>query len=338
MVYRSAFIALVSLIVLIFVGAIVRATGSGLGCPDWPTCWGCLVPPTSAEQIDVSRIDLEKFKRQAERRGIDPESVTRETVLESFNPVHTWVEFVNRLTSLPLGFSTLMLAITSLFWKSKHRRWIVLLAWLSLIDVLFNAYLGAVVVRTGLQPGIITAHMAMAFLLICVLVTVLRLSSDGTALQIPVSLSRSLLALSAAFCMTLLAEGLLGSQVREHTDRLASESSGLNRNDWIDELAGTSIYLIHRSFSWVLLLIAATLYYRSRSLDPQSRRGPRLILGLVVAMMLMGVVLAHISVYPVVQVLHVGTTAILLAATWNWILLLCECRFAANFKEAQTAR
>ena len=46
------------------------------------------------------------------------------------------------------------------------------------------------------------------------------------------------------------------------------------------------------------------------------------LIGLVVAMMLMGIVLAHIAVFQVVQVLHVGTTAVLLAVTWHWILRL----------------
>ncbi|MFP6881386.1 MAG: COX15/CtaA family protein, partial [Roseibacillus sp.] len=61
---KLALAALISVLLLLFVGAIVRATGSGLGCPDWPTCWGKLVPPTKVEQIDFEKIDLEKFRRK----------------------------------------------------------------------------------------------------------------------------------------------------------------------------------------------------------------------------------------------------------------------------------
>jgi hypothetical protein len=63
--------ALVSVLFLIFVGAIVRVTGSGMGCPDWPTCWGCLIPPTSADEVDFEKLPIEKFQRKAERMGRD---------------------------------------------------------------------------------------------------------------------------------------------------------------------------------------------------------------------------------------------------------------------------
>ena len=138
LVHRLAWIALLSLILLVVAGATVRVTGSGLGCPDWPTCWGCLIPPTSVDQIDVDKLDLEKFKKHATRKGIDPETITRETVLDSFNPVHTWIEFTNRLATLPLGFATLFLFLFSWFKRfsrGSHKGWITGLSFFCLADV-----------------------------------------------------------------------------------------------------------------------------------------------------------------------------------------------------------
>ena len=77
---KVALAALVSLFLLIFMGAIVRVTGSGMGCPDWPTCWGCLIPPWNVEQVDFEKLDIEKFRAKAERAGRDPATITVESL------------------------------------------------------------------------------------------------------------------------------------------------------------------------------------------------------------------------------------------------------------------
>ncbi len=324
-VYRLAWFALIAVIVLVVAGATVRVTGSGLGCPDWPTCWGCLIPPTSVEQIDVDKLDLEKFKKHAARKGIDPDTITRETVLDSFNPVHTWIEFSNRLATLPLGIATLLLALFS-FGAKRKKTWIIGLAWFCLLDVAANAIMGAIVVRSGLQPGIITLHMALAFLLIAVLVTIIWLSRpEQSGEKIAAPMRRKLQIVSLIFFTCLVGEGLLGSQLRERTDELAMTAEteqGIEREKWSEELGSTLIYKVHRSFSWSLLLTSGLLFFWVARNSEWQTIEPKLIFAMVVAMMLMGVVLGHIAIFAVVQVLHVGMTAILLAVTWHWIARL----------------
>lgn len=325
MVYRLAWVSLVSVIILVLAGATVRVTGSGLGCPDWPTCWGCLIPPTSIDQIDVNKLDLEKFKKQAVRKGIDPDTITRETVLQSFDPVKTWIEFCNRLATLPLGLATLLLALCSLAAK-RHRWWIILLSWFCLLDVIANAIMGAIVVRTGLQPGVITLHMALAFLLIAVLVSIVWLSRPQTVVQpMTPATKQRLQAVSLIFFACLFAEGLLGSQLREQTDELlisADTHQAVERQDWHETLATTWVYKVHRSFSWTLLVSSAVLFYWNWLRREQAAPEPKWILIMVLAMMLMGIVLGHVEIYAWVQVLHVGLTSILLAVTWHWIMRL----------------
>ena len=189
--------------------------------------------------------------------------------------------------------------------------------------MVINAVMGAQVVASGLQPGIITLHMALAFLLIVVLVTIIWLSRPDRQLT-PVGQTnlRPLLVISILFFACLFAEGLLGSQVREQTDELAQAAGQLSRDQWAAELATTWIYKIHRSFSWSLLISAGLMLLLALRIPSVRFVEPKWIMAMVLAMMLMGVVMAHIAVYQVVQVLHVGTTAVLLAVTWHWIIRL----------------
>lgn len=305
--------AFLAVALLIFVGAIVRVTGSGLGCPDWPRCWGYLIPPTSVEGIELDDRTYEKIRAKGERRGLPSEELTRERILESFNPVHTWIEYVNRLTSLPVGLLTLGTFVMS-FWQRSVRPTVFWGAFLCLLIVLLNAWMGARVVFSGLKPGIITLHMALAFLLV-VLQVYVAWRGTGRPWAMPVGQGRGVLrALVLGLILLVVVEGVMGSQVREMTDELAKSHLGESRADWIGELEEATVYLLHRSFSWLLVVGTATWFWLGRK-----SRGGRShwleigVLGLMLAMMVLGVIMAHIAVYEVVQVLHVGLTALILA-------------------------
>ncbi len=165
---KIATAALVSVILLLFVGAIVRVTGAGMGCPDWPRCWGLLIPPTHVSQVDFETLPIEQFQRKAARMGRDPETITPASLAAEFNPRHVWTEFVNRLCSLPVGFLTLGTFVLSFTWR-KTKPLVFYLSFASLFLVLANAWMGARVVFSGLSPGVLTIHLAMAMLLICTL-------------------------------------------------------------------------------------------------------------------------------------------------------------------------
>ena len=162
---KLATAALVSVLVLMFVGAIVRVTGAGMGCPDWPTCWGCLIPPTKVEEVDFSKLPIEKFQRKAERMGRDPATISEESLRQEFNPRHVWTEFMNRLSSLPVGFFSLATFIAA-FWQREKRPLVFWMAFTSLAVVLINAWMGARVVYSGLSPGVLTTHLALAMALL----------------------------------------------------------------------------------------------------------------------------------------------------------------------------
>ncbi len=327
---KLATAALVSVLVLMFVGAIVRVTGAGMGCPDWPTCWGCLIPPTQVEQVDFSKLPIEKFQRKAERMGRDPATITEESLRREFNPRHVWTEFVNRLSSLPVGFFSLTTFIAA-FWQREKRPLVFWLAFTSLAVVLINAWMGARVVYSGLSPGVLTTHLALAMGLLGTLAYCAWRGTDAPwrISMDPVPLARLRRAVTLLL-VVIVAEGILGSQVREMTDELAKLHLHADRSTWALELEGSWKYLLHRSFSWVVLggtLWAWILTTRHRT--GGAGRVERVVLGIVLAQMLLGLVMSQVHIYSWVQVLHVGLAAILLTFVWLWRFGLSGDRTAA---------
>ncbi|MEN8774173.1 MAG: COX15/CtaA family protein [Akkermansiaceae bacterium] len=310
-VQKLAFLSILLLIVLIFAGAIVRVTGSGLGCPDWPTCWGALIPPTSIERVDKDYLEekLPKFKKSAKRFGQDPDEITVEKLLEEYDPLQTWIEFTNRLLALPVLLANFLLMLACLRSRIMLKQGIIAFAL-----VIISALTGIVVIASGLRSGVVTIHMALAFLQLFVLTYLYwagvrsgesRSSIDGPSRpQVMVLLS----------CVMI--EWAMGSQIREVTDELMMERGIESRGTWIDEISDSLIYLIHRSFSWSILIAALWLGHKSKW------RGlvPRFVLGLVFALMIMGLILSSSGIHASVQVLHVGVAGALVAAVYYWWL------------------
>ena len=320
MFQKVALAALIFTLFLMFVGAVVRATGAGMGCPDWPKCWGQYIPPTSAEQIDAESLPIEKYQEKAKRYGRDPSEVTRENVIAEFNPVHTWTEFVNRLCSLPIGlFTVLTLAMSFRYIKKKPI--IPLLAFAATFLVGLNAWMGAQIVYSGLKSGTITTHMTLAILLLCVQVGIVWLASEERW-RIKVSqMGRNLKWYGLVAFAFIILEGIMGSQVREMTDALKKSHGDAPRIEWSAELEETWMYLVHRSFSWAVLMTTLMFYWVVRS----CRIGgagwhEKVILGIVLAQMVLGLVLSQVGILPVVQVLHIGLSSVLVTVFFHWML------------------
>lgn len=318
---RLAVATFIAVELLIFVGAAVRASGSGLGCPDWPFCYGCWLPPTKAADIDFSKLDLEKFRRKAAQHGRDPATITEESLRAEFDPVATWIEYLNRLTSLPVGITSLLLFVVS-FGQIKQKRFGVFLAGVSAFAlVLLNAWLGARVVLSGLKPGIITLHMALAILLQCVLVyAAWRGTSTPWRLSATERITSHLRTLGWLLFLLIVIEGVMGSQVRELTDSLAKSHAGELRSQWVGELERSWVYLIHRSFSW--LIVGCTLWWlwKARSVLVKLGWLEWGVAGIVFTQMFLGLILAHVGIVGVVQVLHIGLSSLLVSGLFLWLL------------------
>ena len=319
---KLAAAALISVLFLLFVGATVRVTGAGMGCPDWPTCWGLLIPPTHVEQVDFDKLPIEKFQKKAERMGRERSSITRESLREEFNPRHVWTEFLNRLTSLPVGFFTLSTFIAS-FWLRKSRPHIFWLSFAAVILVMANAIMGAMLVYSNLAPVLISSHLALAMALICVLVYCVWAGTDTPFKIQSSSTTNAAKVVVAILLFTTIVEGILGAQIREMTDELAKSHIDAPRAIWIKDLEQSGIYLLHRSFSWVILLVTVGAFWLARKNQSAgttpTQKG---VLAIVLAQMVLGLVMAQVHIYSWVQLLHVGLAAILLALVFRWLLTI----------------
>jgi cytochrome c oxidase assembly protein subunit 15 len=318
---KLAYAALVSVLTLIFVGAIVRVSGAGMGCPDWPTCWGLLIPPTSVEEVDFDKLDIAKFREKAERMGRDPSTISVESLRAEFNPRHVWTEFTNRLFALPVGFLTLATFIASFRFR-KGRPYLFWLSFTALLLVLANAWMGARVVYSGIAPGVLSTHLALAMALIGVLAYCAWAGAERP-LKVEMTGNARLMRVTVLVLLIMVVvEGILGTRLREITDELAKSHIDAPRETWIGELEETVTYFIHRSFSWVLLLATVFAYTLAKRHQPggatPSQTG---VLVIMFAQMLLGLVMAQIHIYSWVQVLHVGLAGILLALVFRWLLI-----------------
>ncbi|CAN0601661.1 unnamed protein product, partial [Ectocarpus sp. 12 AP-2014] len=110
---KIAKISLVLVYLVIVAGAVVRMTGSGMGCPDWPKCFGYYIPPTDATEIkwqadrtfekgqviiwnETLQVSKETFTTTNSFNEENWEMYTKHDYAE-FNPWHTWIEYINRL-------------------------------------------------------------------------------------------------------------------------------------------------------------------------------------------------------------------------------------------------
>jgi len=184
--------------------------------------------------------------------------------------------------------------------------------------------LGKNVVESGLKPGVITLHMALAILLLCVQVYIVFAGGERKpVIRLP---ERGAWVLGLVLFLAVVFEGVMGSQVREMTDTLAKEHRDVARSEWAGELARTTVYLVHRSFSWAILALGVAFFWKTRGTSGDFALGARgTICGIVAAQMVLGVTMAHVSVFPVVQVLHIGLSSVFVASGC-WFLLAGKSR------------
>ena len=190
--FKSTIITSFILVLLvIFAGSMVRMTGSGMGCPDWPKCFGYLIPPTTEKDVfwksnfnykkGVMILRNEKFY-SAKIDFLSSNEFMSSNWLEytkhdynEFSVMNTWFEFINRFIGAIAGLSTLIMFLFSFnFLKTKPV--VTIMSFIVLLSMLFQAWLGKLVVDSNLSPYKITVHMLMAIVILSLIIFIYKKS------------------------------------------------------------------------------------------------------------------------------------------------------------------
>ena len=264
-------VTLVSLYLIFLAGSIVRMTGSGMGCPDWPKCFGYYIPPTSEEQITWqpnSTYEEGMIIIKNEELYVAEKNVTTLSEFDisnwkeytkheyaTFNKFHTWVEYINRLITVLSGFIFLFLITASLKFR-KENKWIPIIAFSAFFLMLVEAFLGKLVVDSNLKPTMITLHMVIGLFIIGFILRLLFIIRKEKTVFKYHSLFNMLLIVSIVFSLIQIA---MGTQVRQFIDEQV-KLFGFENKEY--SLMNPSFkFYFHRSFTIAIILVNFGLFY-----------------------------------------------------------------------------
>ena len=255
--------SLILIFLVIVAGATVRVTGSGMGCPDWPKCFGYLIPPIEREQLEwksefsynkneiIIFNESLKIAKSNFKSGIEYNKLNWAPYLKHdysvFNVYHTWIEFINRLLGAIAGIATLAMLFYSLSYWRKNKI-IVLGSLLIVLGMGFQAWLGKEVVDSNLMPLKITIHMLMALIILALLVLILYITNQNS---VNIKKNKTLIYITSfGFFLTLI-QIFSGTQVRQFIDIQMNEYP--NQFELWLKFAPIKFYF-HRSFSIIILI------------------------------------------------------------------------------------
>lgn len=335
-IFRKLGIAtLIFIYLLILAGGIVRSTGSGMGCPDWPKCFGAWIPPTEASALPVDYKDIYANKRKEKNVRLAgyldywgftqlSKKMRNDTSMyyeADFNVYKTWVEYINRLIGVLVGFLILFSLVFS-FSYLKQDILIPILSFISLVLVGFQAWIGSLVVSTNLLGGMITFHMMLAVLLVFVVIyTVARSFPILPQVSKLHQLKQLNWVLGVAILLSVI-QVVLGTQVRESIDVVAKVLGDSQRAKWIDELGLT--FYIHRSFSLLVLFVHGFLIYLLRKNTQSSiiYKNTVALFGILVLELMSGVMMAYFAIPSFLQPVHLVLAVVALGLQFYTFLLL----------------
>jgi len=331
---KTNLLSVAILFLLILAGGVVRSTGSGMGCPDWPKCFGCLVPPTSASDLPANYkeqyVEGRMKKNQRFAKTLDVFGYTDlarrlrqdKSILipEEFNAAKTWTEYVNRLIGATSGILLLLTAIYS-FSYSDVNKLIPFLSVFNLVLIFFQAWLGSIVVSTNLVSWIVTVHMLLALAILAISITTYHLAKVSGRPNLRVNPITRIITVLALVISVL--QITFGTEVREKIDAVSARFQGGYRSEWIKN-AG-EIFTHHRDLAILVLIINVMLYalvrkaFNKHSLQQQIMSFTFLML---ILQIVTGILLSYLALPPYAQAVHILLASLVFGAQYYLMLNL----------------
>ena len=298
---RLAQLTVISLFLVVLAGACVRATGAGMGCPDWPKCFGRLIPPTDAGQISQ-----EFIANHPEYDAVQ------------FNAAKTWTEYLNRLMGAASGVLLLATLLVSFkYWKRDRVTPLLFLGAMAFSALAI--WLGKTVVDQNLRPRQVTIHMLSGLTLVMGTVLATTRLSRKICGMLPVPLPARLRQLLWLSLVLVVGQILLGTQMRERVDVLLASGNCLC-GDLENDLG--PIYIMHRLMAALVVFSLAASFFWLRARPGRPLHGLSLSMGVLVGLSyLAGVVLVRFNMPAVLQPAHLVLGTLLLGTL---VAMLCS--------------
>ena len=262
-------------------GSVVRVTGSGLGCPQWPQCFpGSMVPVAHPEVAALTQ----------------------------------WVEFGNRLLTFVVVAVAAACLLAALATRPRRPR-LTRLALVQPLGVVAQAVIGGATVLAGLAWWTVAIHFMVSMVLVWLAVQLVEAATaedDATPRRVGGPAVRGLVATATAVLAALLVAGTLVTAAGPHAGDAATPRLGLG----VQVVAQLHADLL---FGYLGLLVG--LGFALRAVDAPARLGRRyvVLLGMVAAQAALGGVQYVLGVPEVLVALHVlGAAAVTIAAAALW--------------------
>jgi cytochrome c oxidase assembly protein subunit 15 len=287
---RFAFLTTTFVYLVIFAGGLVRVSGAGLGCPDWPKCFGRWIPPTSIDQLPSD---------------IDP---------ALFNFTLAWIEYINRLVGVIVGFLVAGAAVWALT-KYRKVKSIVLPSVAAALLVAFQGWHGSVVVASELDQPTVSVHLLLALLIagLMILVT-LRAYKIEKAGHDSIPVPKVICTWSAILLVLAFLQTLMGTQIRSGMENLAISSPLLTDSQRLSMVG--LINHIHLVLGFMVAALTWIFMFLTRRKDtaiPSLLKNSAGLASLVVFVQIsIGMGFVFFGLPPVLQVFHLWTASILI--------------------------